>query len=89
MTPEISICFYNDYEVRAVWDEENSKWWFSVVDVIGILNNESNYLKNRNYRKYLKNKLKKEESQVVSNTNQFKLMAPDNKLHSTDVLDSD
>lgn len=89
MSVKYSIRFYKDKEVRAIWDEENSKWWFSVVDVIGILNNESNYLKNRNYRKYLKNKLKKEGSQVVSNTNQFKLMAPDNKLHSTDVLDSD
>ena len=89
MAIKYSIRFYKDQEVRAIWDEENSKWWFSVIDVIWILNNENDYTKNRNYRKYLKNKLKKEKSQVVSDTNQFKLMAPDEKLRLTDVLDSD
>ena len=89
MIMKYSIRFYKDQEVRAIWDEENSKWWFSVIDVIGILNSESDYSKNRNYRKYLKNKLKNEKSQVVSVTNQFKLLAPDGKLRLTDVLDSD
>lgn len=86
---KVSIRFYNDREVRAIWDEENAKWWFSVLDVIGALNNQDDYQKNRNYWKYLKTKLKKEENKVVSITNQLKLTAPDGKKRLTDVLDSD
>ena len=70
---KISIRFFNDREVRAVWDEENSKWWFNVVDIIGVLNEQDDYTKNRNYWKFLKNKLRKENKQLVSRTNQLKL----------------
>lgn len=86
---KISIRFFEDSEVRAIWDEENSKWWFSVIDVVGILNNEKDYTKTRNYWKYLKNKLKKDGIQLVSETNQLKLIAPDGKNRLTDTLDSD
>ena len=84
---KISIRFYNDHEVRAIWDEELSKWWFSVVDIVGAINNEAEYQKNRNYWKYLKTKLKREGSELVSATNQLKLTAPDGKKHPADVLD--
>ena len=84
---KISIRFFNDREVRAVWDEENSKWWFSVLDVVGVLNARDDYTKNRNYWKYLKTKLKKEGSQLVSATNQLKMTAADGKRYLTDVLD--
>ena len=83
---KVSIRFYNDHEVRAIWDEENAKWWFSVLDVIGALNNQDDYQKNRNYWKYLKTKLKKEENELVSVTNQLKLSARDGKKYKTDVL---
>ena len=86
---KISIRFYNDREVRAVWDEENSKWWFSVLDIVGVLNDQDDYRKNRNYWKYLKTKLKSENSEVVSGTNQLKLLAPDGKYRLADVLDYD
>ena len=86
---KISIRFFNDREVRAVWDEENSKWWFNVVDIIGVLNEQDDYTKNRNYWKYLKNKLRKENDQLVSATNQLKLTASDGKRYLTDTLDSD
>ena len=86
---KVSIRFFNDREVRAIWDEELSKWWFSVLDVVGVLNDQDDYAKNRNYWKYLKTKLKKEESEVVSATNQLKLLAPDGKRRLTDVLDTD
>ncbi|RHR53288.1 protein adenylyltransferase Fic [Parabacteroides sp. AF17-28] len=86
---KISIRFYNDREVRAVWDEENSKWWFSVLDIVGVLNDQDDYQKNRNYWKYLKTKLKKENNELVSATNQLKLSAPDGKRRLTDVLDND
>ncbi|MBO5853911.1 MAG: Fic family protein [Bacteroidales bacterium] len=86
---KISIRFYNDHEVRALWDEDNSKWWFSVLDIIGAINNQDDYQKNRNYWKYLKTKLKKEGNELVSLTNQLKLVAPDGKKRLTDVMDSD
>lgn len=84
-----SIRFYNDREVRAIWDEENAKWWFSVLDVVGAINEQDDYAKNRNYWKYLKTKLKQEGDEVVSATNQLKLLAPDGKKRLTDVLDSE
>ena len=84
---KISIRFFNDREVRAIWDEKTAKWWFSVLDIIGVLNDQDDYSKNRNYWKYLKTKLKKEGSQLVSATNQLKLVAPDGKRRLTDTLD--
>ena len=84
---KISIRFFNDREVRAIWDETDSKWWFSVLDIVGVLNAQDDYTKNRNYWKYLKNKLKNEGSEVVSVTNQLKLLAPDGKRRLTDVRD--
>jgi cell filamentation protein len=74
---KISIKFFEDREVRAIWDDENSKWWFSVLDVISVLTNQDDYNKSRNYWKYLKAKLKKEKNQLVSNTTQLKLVAND------------
>jgi len=86
---KISIRFFDDREVRAVWDDEKSKWWFSVLDIIGVLRGESDYRKNRNYWKYLKSKLKKENNQLVSSTNQLKLTAADGKKYLTDTFDYD
>ncbi len=76
---KISIRFFDDREVRAIWDDENSKWWFSVLDIVALLRNQYDYTKNRNYWKYLKTKLKKENFQLVSVTNQLKMLAPDGK----------
>jgi hypothetical protein len=79
---KISIRFFDDREVRAVWDDEYSKWWFSVLDIVGVLNEEADYTKVRNYWKYLKAKLKKENNQLVSVTTQLKLMAADGKKNN-------
>ncbi len=84
---KISIRFFDDRKVRAVWDEENAKWWFSVLDLVAVLTDQNDYNKTRNYWKYLKAKLKKENSQVVSATTQFKITAPDGKRRLTDMLD--
>ena len=89
MAQKISIRFYNDREVRAIWDDELNKWWFSVPDIIGVLNNQDDYTKNRNYWKYLKGKLRKQGNELVSDTNQLKLLASDGKRYNTDVLDYD
>lgn len=84
---KISIRFFDDREVRALWDEQNAKWWFSVLDIVAVLTDQNNYTKTRNYWKYLKAKLKKEGSEVVSATTQLKLLAPDGKKRLSDVLD--
>ena len=86
---KISIRFFDDREVRAVWDDENSKWWFSVLDIVGVLRDETDYEKNRNYWKYLRAKLKRENSQLGSVTTQFKFTAPDGKKRLANVLDYD
>lgn len=84
---KISIRFYNDREVRAVWDNENNRWWFSVLDIIGAINEQDDYTRTRNYWKYLKTKLRKQGNELVSVTNQLKLRAADGKRYLTDVLD--
>jgi len=84
-----SIRFFNDREVRAVWDEKHSKWWFSATDIVRAINNEDDYKKCRNYWKYLKGKMAKDGIQLVSVTNHFKFQAPDGKLRAADALDAE
>ena len=74
-------------EIRSVWNNKEEEYYFSVVDVIDALT-DSSYEKSRNYWKWLKNKLIKEGSQLVSITNQLKMKAKDGKLSETDTLDT-
>ena len=83
---KISIRFFDDREVRAVWDEQNTRWWFSVLDIVALLTDQDDYTKTRNYWKYLKAKLRKENSQVVSATTQLKFLAPDGKRRLADMF---
>lgn len=84
-----SIRFFNDREVRAVWDEEHNKWWFSATDIVRAINDEEDYTKCRNYWKYLKGKFRKESIELVSITNHFKFEAPDGKQRKADALDAE
>ena len=84
-----SIRFFNDREVRAVWDDENSCWWFSATDVVRAINDETDYTKAGNYWRWLKRKLTKEGVQLVSTTHGFKFEAPDGKQRKADVLNSE
>ena len=86
---KVSIRFYKDHEVRAVWSEEENKWFFSVLDVVGAINEQPDYAKTRNYWKYLKTKLRKEGNELVSATNQLKLRAADGKRYNTDMMDAE
>ena len=86
---KISIRFFNDREVRAVWNDATNGWFFSVLDVVGVLNAQDDYAKNRNYWKWLKAKLKQEGSQLVSATTQLRLTAPDGKRRLSDVMSAD
>ena len=84
---KISIRFFDDREVRAIWNEENNKWWFSVIDIVAVLTDQDDYTKTRNYWKYLKAKFKKEGNELGSITTQLKLKSPDGKIRLSNVLD--
>jgi len=85
---KISIRFFNDREVRAIWDEENIKWWFNVVDVVAVLNEQDDYTRANNYWRWLKRKMIKEKNEFVSTTHKLKFTAADGKKYLTDALDS-
>ena len=84
-----SVRFFNDREVRAVWDDENNCWWFSATDVVRAINDEPDYTKAGNYWRWLKRKLGQEGVQLVSPTHGFKFEAPDGKQRKADVLNSE
>lgn len=90
MTDESSkVKLFDAHQVRAEWDADNEKWWFSALDIIAILTDQADYKKVRNYWKWLKNKLIAEGSQLVSATHQLKLVAADGKRYKTDVADTE
>ena len=74
MVKENTIKIFEDYKVRTIWDSELEEWYFSIVDVVALLT-ESNYQTARNYWKVLKNRLKKEGNESVTNCNQLKLIS--------------
>ena len=84
-----AVKLFQKHPVRSAWDEEREKWWFSVLDVVAILTEQADYTKTRNYWKWLKGKLTDEGSQLVSNTNQLKMVAADGKKYNTDVMDTE
>ncbi len=84
-----SIRFFNDREVRAVWDEEHNKWWFSATDIVRAINDEEDYVKAGNYWRWLKKKFITEGFQPVSVTHDFKFEAPDGKQRKADALDAE
>jgi cell filamentation protein len=89
MPTKISIRFFDDKEVRAVWDESDFKWWFNVVDIVAVLNGESDYTKAGNYWRWLKRKMIKAGNEFVSAAHRLKFAAADGKKYLTDALDSD
>ena len=84
-----SIRFFNDREVRAVWDDDHNKWWFSATDIVRAINDEDDYVKAGNYWRWLKKKLNTEGVQLVSVTHDFKFQAPDGKQRAADALDAE
>lgn len=86
---ENKIKLFESQQVRAEWDADAEKWWFSVLDIIAILTDQPDYKKVRNYWKWLKSKLIAEGSQLVSVTNQLKMKSADGKKYLTDVFDTE
>ena len=89
MTKKESIKLFEEKKVRTVWDDEQEKWYFSIVDVVGILTDQPDLEHARNYWKVLKHRLKKEGFESVTNCNQLKLLASDGKRYKTDVADTE
>lgn len=86
MAKQNAIKLFEEKKVRTIWDDKEEKWYFSIVDVVGILTDSPNP---RNYWKVLKNRLKKEGSELVTNCNQLKLVSSDGKYYKTDVADTE
>ena len=86
MTRLNAIQLFEDKKVRTLWDEVQEKWYVSIVDVVGALTDSLNP---NNYWKVLKNRLKKEGSQLVTNCNQLKMQSSDGKFYKTDVADTE
>ena len=82
MTQQNAIKLFEQKQVRSVWDDTTEEWYFSVVDVVAILTDSQDP---RNYWKVLKNRLKKERNQSVTNCNQLKMPSSDGKFYKTDV----
>ena len=88
MTQKLKIQIFEDKRVRTVWDDEQEKWFFSIVDVCGVLTDQQDYDLAKNYWKVLKFRLKKEGNESVTKCNQLKLVSPkDGKRYKTDVAD--
>ena len=80
---------FEDKKIRTVWDDEQEKWYFSIVDVVGALTDQPDTEHARNYWKVLKHRLKKEGNETVTKCNRLKLIAEDGKQRLTDVADTE
>ena len=89
MEKQNEIKIFEDKQVRTIWDEEQEKWYISIIDVISVLTEQSSYQGARNYWKVLKHRLLKEGNETVTNCNQLKMEAPDGKMRLTDVADTE
>jgi DNA-damage-inducible protein D len=83
------LAIFEEHQIRRVYDEETETWYFSVIDIISILIQQPNFQAARNYWKVLKNRLKKEGSETVTNCNRLKMTAKDGKERLTDVANAE
>jgi len=80
-----ALAVFDNYEIRRIYDEKTERWYFSVIDIIAALIQQTDYQSARNYWKVLKNRLSKEGSQAVTDCNRLKMVAKDGKMRFTDV----
>ena len=89
MTKKQAIQLFEERKVRTVWDDEQEKWYFSIVDVCGVLTDSKDALTARKYWNKLKQRLKEEGNETVTNCHQLKMRAADGKMRLTDVADTE
>ena len=80
-----NIQIFEDKKVRSHYDSENETWYFSIVDIVGILTDQPSVERSRNYWKVLKSRLIKEGNETVTNCNRLKMLSEDGKMRETDV----
>jgi len=85
MTEKTSVKLFEEQKIRTAWNEEREEWYFSVVDIIGILTDQPTQDRARNYWKVLKKRLVGEGNESVTNCNQLKMLSQDGKMRQTDV----
>ena len=86
MTKETAIKLFEQKQVRSVWNDEEEKWYFSIVDIVGILSDSVNQ---QAYWRKLKQRLKEEGNETVTNCHALKMIAADGKMRMTDVADTE
>lgn len=84
-----NIKLFESKKIRSEWNEEEEKWYFSIIDIVEILTDQPHYQGARNYWKVMKNRLLKEGNETVTNCNRLKLVAEDGKMRMTDVADTE
>ena len=89
MTQKQSLQIFEDRKIRTVWDDEQEKWYFSIIDTIEVLTDSKDYTTARKYWNKLKQRLKEEGNETVTNCHQFKMRALDGKMRLTDVADTE
>ena len=89
MTKKESLQLFETKKVRTIWDDEQEKWYFAIVDVFAVLTEQHDYQTSRKYWNKLKQRLKEEGNETVTNCHQFKLQAADGKMRLTDVADTE
>ena len=85
MSENEKIQLFENQKIRTAWDSENEEWYFSIVDVVGVLTETENFETSRKYWNKLKQRLKEEGNELVTNCHQLKLKAADGKRRLTDV----
>lgn len=89
MENKTNIKIFQDVKVRSIWNDDSEKWYFSVIDIVSILTEQADYKKAQSYWTTLKNRLKKEGSEIVTKCDKLKLLAADGKNYLTDVADTE
>ena len=89
MTKETAIKLFEQKQIRSLWDEDDEKWYFSIVNVVQVLTDQSEYQTARKYWNKLKERLAAGGNQTVSNYHQLKMGAADGKMRVTDVADTE
>jgi len=88
MPKDNKLQLFQNQSIRTHWDETQEKWYYSIIDVVAILTNQQNFQTARKYWNKIKERLKKEGNETVSNCHQLKMLAQDGKMRLTDVSDS-
>lgn len=89
MSARSELAFFNNQRIRRHWDQQRELWWFSVIDIIGVLLSQPDFQLARNYWKVLKNRLNSEGSEAVTKCNRLKMLASDGKMRLTDCADTE